>query len=287
MKTGASGRGKTDFRRAVDFFVSLREEGVMPMLEQAKQAAVAAGRLIKNRAGNAANIQTKAGQETNLVTELDREAESLIIRTLLARYPDHDILAEESGSHSHVSDYRWVIDPIDGTTNFAHGLPIFCVSIGLEYRGNIILGVVYDPTRDELFTAERGKGAFMNSMPIRVSDAPSLIESVLVTGFAYNVSSTHENIDHFQNFLLEARGVRRLGSAALDLCYVAAGRLDGYWEMSLNPWDMAAGVLLVEEAGGKFTDLEGRPSTIHNKKILVSNGRIHDQMVGVLKRGKI
>ncbi len=257
------------------------------MLERAKQAAVAAGRLIKDHAGKARSIQSKAGQETNLVTELDREAESLIIKTLLTSYPDHDILAEESGSHNHKSDYRWVIDPIDGTTNFAHGLPIFCVSIGLEYQGDILLGVIYDPTRDELFTAERGKGAFLNGNPISVSDTASLIQSVLVTGFAYNVSSTRENIDHFQNFLLEARAVRRLGSAALDLCYVAAGRLDGYWEMSLNPWDMAAGVLLVQEAGGKFTDLEGRPSTIHNKKILVSNGRIHDQMVGVLRKGKI
>ncbi|MEX1139856.1 MAG: inositol monophosphatase family protein [Bacteroidota bacterium] len=257
------------------------------MLEHATVAAVAAGRLIRDRAGNAGSVQTKAGQETNLVTELDREAEALIIRILRKNYPDYDVLAEESGSRNGGSEYRWVIDPIDGTTNFARGLPIFCVSIGLEHQGKIVLGVVYDPTRDELFTAERGKGAFMNGNPIRVSDASSLIESVLVTGFAYNVRSTLENIDHFQNFLLESRAVRRLGSAALDLCYVAAGRLDGYWEMSLNPWDMAAGVLLVEEAGGKYTDLEGQPSTIHNKKILVSNGRIHDQMVGVLKRGKI
>jgi myo-inositol-1(or 4)-monophosphatase len=256
------------------------------MLEQAKQAAVAAGKLIRNHAGKAKSVQSKSGQETNLVTELDREAESIIIKTLLARYPDHDVLAEESGSHNHASDYRWVIDPIDGTTNFASGLPIFCVSIGLEYKNNVVLGAIYDPTRDELFTAERGKGAFLNGYPIRVSTTSSLIESVLVTGFAYNVSSTRENIDHFENFLLAARAVRRLGSAALDLCYVAAGRLDGYWEMSLNPWDMAAGVLLVEEAGGKYTDLEGRPSTIHNKKILVSNGKIHDQMVGVLRRGK-
>lgn len=279
MKTGS-------LRGAVIFFVSLKKEGASTMLECAKQAAVAAGRLIKDHAGKVKNVQIKSGQETNLVTELDREAESLIIKTLLTQYPDHDVLAEESGSRSNASEYRWVIDPIDGTTNFASGLPIFCVSIGLEYRGNIVLGVIYDPSRDELFTAERGKGAFLNGLSIRVSSTASLIESVLVTGFAYNVSSTRENIDHFENFLLEARAVRRLGSAALDLCYVAAGRLDGYWELSLNPWDMAAGVLLVEEAGGKYTDLEGRPTTIHNKKILVSNGKIHEQMVTVLKRGK-
>ncbi|MEX2115537.1 MAG: inositol monophosphatase family protein [Bacteroidota bacterium] len=257
------------------------------MFELAVEAALKAGRLLKDRAGNAKSVETKFGQETNLVTELDRQAEALIIKTISKKYPGHDFLAEESGSTKLESDFKWIIDPIDGTTNFAHGLPIFCVSIGLEYRGDIVLGVVYDPTRDELFTAERGKGAFLNGNPIRVSNASSLIESVLVTGFAYNVSSTLENIDHFRNFLLEARAVRRLGSAALDLCYVAAGRLDGYWEMSLNPWDMAAGVVLVEEAGGKFTDLEGRVSTIHNKKILVSNGKIHEQMVGVLKRGKI
>lgn len=257
------------------------------MLEHATVAAVAAGRMIKDRAGKAVNIQTKAGQETNLVTELDKEAEALIISILQKKYPGHDVLAEESGNRNSGSEYRWVIDPIDGTTNFARGLPIFCVSIGLEHRGKIVLGVVYDPTRDELFTAELGKGAFLNGNPIHVSDASTLIESVLVTGFAYNVRSTRENIDHFQNFLLEARAVRRLGSAALDLCYVAAGRLDGYWEMSLNPWDMAAGVLLVEEAGGKYSDLDGQPTTIHQKKILVSNGRIHEQMVEVLKRGRV
>jgi len=257
------------------------------MLELGVKAALAAGELIRERAGKAQNVERKSGQETNLVTELDRQAEEIIIKRIRQEYPDHDFLAEESGGHDRKSDYRWVIDPIDGTTNFAHGLPIFSISIALEHKGNLISGVVYDPTRDELFTVEKGKGAFLNRNRIRVSTVSTLIESVLVTGFPYDVKSSNENIRHFQSFLVEAQAVRRLGSAALDLCYVAAGRLDGYWEMSLSPWDMAAGVLLVQEAGGTFTDQEGRPSTIYNKSVLTSNGLIHDQMIRILAKGSM
>ncbi len=257
------------------------------MLELAIEAATEAGRMIRIHAGKAISVKRKAGQETNLVTELDRKAEELIIRTIRKRYQDHDVLAEESGGHGKKSEYRWVIDPLDGTTNFTHGLPIYCVSIGLELRGELILGVVYDPNHNELFTAEKGKGAFLNKRPIRVSKTKTLIESLLVTGFPYHVRSNPGNVvQHFNNFLMAAQAVRRLGSAALDLCYVAAGRFDGYWEVTLNPWDMAAGVLILEEAGGKFTDLDGFPTTIHKNTLLASNGIIHDQMVGVLKKGK-
>ncbi|MBI2619269.1 MAG: inositol monophosphatase [Ignavibacteriales bacterium] len=257
------------------------------MLDLAIEAATEAGRMIKMHSGRAMKVESKSGQETNLVTDLDRKAEELIIRTIKKRYHNHDFLAEESGSHETKSDYRWVIDPIDGTTNFTHGLPIYCVSIGLEHRGELILGVVYDPNRDELFTAEKGKGAFLNKRPIRVSGTRTLIEALVVTGFPYDVRSNPGHVvQHFNNFLMAAQAVRRLGSAALDLCYVAAGRFDGYWEVTLNPWDMAAGVLILEEAGGKFTDLEGFPSTIHRKSLLTSNGIIHEQMVEVLKRVK-
>lgn len=255
------------------------------MLDLAIAAAREAGALLRERSGKAEHIERKAGEETNLVTELDRRSEAIIIRMIRERYPDHEVLAEESGRNTHTSEYRWIIDPIDGTTNFAQGLPIFAVSIGLEKNGVIVAGVVYDPTRDEMFTAEKGKGAFLNGRAIRVSTTSRLIDSTLATGFPYDIRSNRGNVAHFTNFLYEARALRRLGSAAIDLCYVACGRLDGYWELSLNPWDMAAGVLLVEEAGGRFTDLEGGPGTIYGKTLLTSNGRIHDAMVEILKKG--
>ncbi|HEX9615602.1 MAG TPA: inositol monophosphatase family protein [Bacteroidota bacterium] len=255
------------------------------MLELGIKAALEAGELIRKHAGNAKNVERKLGQETNLVTELDRQAEEIIIRHIRREYPDHDVLAEESGDDDRRSEYRWIIDPIDGTTNFAHGLPIYSVSIGLEHNGDLVAGVVYDPSREELFTAEKGKGASLNRERIRVSGISTLIESVLVTGFPYDVKSDTGNIRHFQNFLVEAQAVRRLGSAALDLCYVACGRLDGYWEMSLSPWDMAAGVLLVQEAGGTVTDHEGKASTVHKRSVLATNGLIHEQMIRILAKG--
>ena len=177
-----------------------------------------------------------------------------------------------------------MIDPLDGTTNFTHGFPVFSVSIGLEYKGKVILGVVHNPNTDQLFTAEKGQGAFLNRQRLHVSNTTTLIESMLVTGFPYNVRENLDHVvEHFTDFLMKAQAVRRLGSAALDLCYVAAGWFDGFWEVSLNPWDMAAGVLMVEEAGGRFTDLVGNPSTIYNKKMLTSNGHIHGPMVEILK----
>jgi myo-inositol-1(or 4)-monophosphatase len=170
--------------------------------------------------------------------------------------------------------------------NYTHGVPIFCVSIGLEYKGEIVLGVVYDPNQNELFTAEKGKGAWLNRKRIQVSKTTSLIESLIVTGFPYTINKNPEpDLTHFRNFIIEAQAVRRLGSAALDLSYVAAGRFDGFWEGALSPWDMAAGVLLVTEAGGKWTDYHGAPSNVSNKQMLATNGLIHEQMRAVLKKG--
>ncbi len=256
------------------------------MNQLAIEAALEAGRFLKLNVGKVLQIERKFGQERNLVTEIDRESEHIIISKIKKHYPDHDFLAEESGSHDTKSDYRWIIDPLDGTLNFAHGVPIFSVSIGLEVKGEVVLGVVYDPNLDELFTAEKGRGAFLNKKPIRVSTVSTMIESLLVTGFPYTIKDNPDNaVQHFVNLLMEAQAVRRLGSAALDLCYVAAGRFDGFWEVSLSPWDVAAGVLILQEAGGTFTDFHGNPSTIYTKRVLVSNGLIHDMLAEVLKRG--
>ncbi|HET6369571.1 MAG TPA: inositol monophosphatase family protein, partial [Nitrospiria bacterium] len=183
------------------------------------------------------------------------------------------------------SPYRWIIDPLDGTTNYAHGFPCFCVSIGLEHEGNVLLGVVYDPIRSELFYAERGKGATLNGRRIRVSSTFSLSRSLLVTGFAYDIRISQENnIDHFTRFSMRSQGVRRTGSAALDLCYVASGRFDGFWEMKLHPWDVAAGSLIVKEAGGEISTFSGDPFYIDSKEILATNGKIHREMIAVLIR---
>ncbi len=226
--------------------------------------------------------------EVNLVTEADRRAEAVIVSTLLRRFPDHQVLAEESGEGTRkASPYKWIIDPLDGTTNFAHTFPMFCVSIGLEVHGEMWVGVVFDPLRKELFVAEKGKGATLNGRPIKVSKTEKLNDSLLVTGFAYDVrEDLKNNLDHFGNFSLRAQGVRRTGSAALDLCYVACGRLDGFWEMKLAPWDTAAGFLIATEAGATITDFKSQPYTIYLKEIVASNGRIHGEMIEVLALSK-
>ena len=255
------------------------------MIQTAIEAALEAGRFLKMNVGKFKHVEQKEGQETNLVTEIDRKSEEIIITKIKQRYLHHDFLAEESGSHEVSSEYRWIIDPLDGTLNFTHGFPIFSVSLALEVKGEIVLGVVYDPNGDELYSADKCRGALLNNKPIHVSSTRKLIESMLVTGFPYSIKSNPDNaVQHFNNFLMEAQAIRRLGSAALDLCYVAAGRFDGFWEVALHPWDMAGGVLILEEAGGKYTDFRGFPTTIYNKQLLVSNGVIHDQMVGVLKK---
>jgi len=226
--------------------------------------------------------------EVNLVTEADRRAEAVIVSTLHRHFPDHQVLAEESGEGTRrASPYKWIIDPLDGTTNFAHTFPMFCISIALETRGEVVLGVVYDPLREEIFLAEKGRGAALSGRPIRVSQTEKLNGSLLVTGFAYDVrEDMKNNLDHFGNFSLRAQGVRRTGSAALDLCYVACGRLDGFWEMKLAPWDTAAGFLIATEAGAMVTDFKGQPYTIYLKEIVASNGRIHREMVEVLRLGQ-
>ena len=255
------------------------------MLNVAREAALEAGKFLKYNLGKVKHVERKLGQETNLVTEIDKGSEALIIKKIKQHYPMHDILAEESGGQKSNSDYRWVIDPLDGTTNFTHGLPIFCVSIGVEYKGTVVAGAIYDPCSDELFTAEKGSGAYLNGKRIQVSSNDKLINSLLVTGFPYNVKENPGRVvEHFVNMLMEGQGVRRLGSAALDLAYVAAGRLDAFWEVFLNPWDKAAGVLLVEEAGGKVTDFKDNPASIYDQSTLASNGRIHDQMIAVLRK---
>ncbi len=256
------------------------------MLTTAIEAAKEAGKFLKYSVGRVKNIEMKQGEERNLVSEIDKGSEEKIIGIIKRRYPNHAILAEESGASDSSSDYKWVIDPLDGTTNFLHGLPIFCVTIGVEYKGEIVAGVVYDPNLDELFTAEKGSGAFLNGRRLKVSSASSLINCLLVTGFPYDIAQNPDNaIGHFVNFLVEGQGIRRLGSAALDLSYVAAGRFDGFWEVNLNPWDMAAGVLFVREAGGKVTDFVGGESTIYKKQVLATNGIIHDAMLNVLSKG--
>jgi len=254
------------------------------MLKIATEAALEAGKFLKYNVGKVKHIERKQGQQTNLVTEIDKQAEALIIKKIKQHFPTHDILAEESGSHNVQSECRWVIDPLDGTTNFTHSLPIFCVSIGVEVKGEVVAGAIYNPSADELFTAEKGGGAFLNGKKIHVSSNDSLINSLLVTGFPYNVKDNPGHVvEHFVNLLMEGQGVRRLGSAALDLAYVAAGRLDGYWEVFLNPWDKAAGLLLVQEAGGVVTDFKNNPGNIYEPTTLATNGRIHEQMLAVLK----
>jgi myo-inositol-1(or 4)-monophosphatase len=255
------------------------------MIQLAIDAALQAGKFLKQSVGNIKQIETKLGQETNLVTEIDKKSEELIIGMIRKQYPDHDVLAEESGSHNQKSEYRWIIDPLDGTLNFTHGVPLYSVSIGVEYRGEIVAGVVYEPNLDELFTAEKGKGAFLNKKPIHVSKVDKLISSMLVTGFPYTIKDNPDHaVQHFVNMLMEAQGIRRLGSAAVDLAYVACGRLDAFWEVTLSPWDMAAGVLLVQEAGGRFTNFQGKASNVYGKQVLASNGLIHDMLVGILER---
>jgi myo-inositol-1(or 4)-monophosphatase len=256
------------------------------MIRLAIEVALEAGKFLKQSIGNIRNVETKFGQETNLVTEIDKKSEELIIGMIRKKHPDHDFLAEESGSHDQKSEYRWIIDPLDGTLNFTHGVPLYSVSIAVERRGEIIAGVIYEPNLGELFTAEKGKGAFLNQKPIRVSKVDRLIESLLVTGFPYTIQNNPDNaVQHFVNMLMKAQGIRRLGSAAADLAYVACGRFEGFWEVSLSPWDMAAGVLLVQEAGGRFTDFHGGVSSVYNKQVLVTNGLVHEMLVEILERG--
>jgi len=217
--------------------------------------------------------------DADLVTIADRKSETLIRQRIRQHWPTHDILGEEGGLQDTGSDYRWYVDPLDGTTNFAHGFPVFCVSMGLVYRGNQIAGVVYDPTRDELFAAEQGSGAYLNQQRIRVSKTANLAECLVATGFPSHKRHKNPNVFFYHQITLRTHGVRRAGSAALDLCYVACGRFDGFWEFNLNPWDTAAGVLLVQEAGGLVTDFSGGPFQLNSRETLASNGLVHGALL--------
>jgi len=254
------------------------------------RAALKAGDILREHSGKVKEIEFK--DEVNLVTEVDRLSEDSIIQTITSEFPDHRILTEEAGVKESESKYTWVIDPLDGTTNYAHDFPIYCVSIALQKEQQIILGVVYNPNLDELFVAEKGKGAFLyigrefdkTKRTISVSQTSELSKSLLATGFPYDIRTSEiNNLDHFTNFYKRAQAIRRAGSAALDLCYLAMGRFDGFWELKLSPWDTAAGSLLVTEAGGNVTDFSGGPFDIRLKEILASNGRIHQQMMDILK----
>jgi len=256
------------------------------LLNFAIQTAREAGAILIDRLGRALQVSNKGA--IDLVTEADLASEKLIIERIKSHYPRHAILAEESGdtaggeAERGTSEWKWIIDPLDGTTNYAHGYPCFCVSIALERAGAIEVAVIYDPTRDELFAAERGQGATMNGRRMRVSDVDDLNSAMLCTGFPYNVRERPDFAREFANFTMAAQAVRRDGSAAIDLAYIACGRFDGFWEDGLNAWDVAAGVLLIEEAGGRVTDFSGGPLNIYTPKVLASNGLVHEAMMRVL-----
>jgi len=254
------------------------EEGLRRI---ALKAVKEGGAILMEYFGKVKSIDYKG--EINLVTEADRRSEEVILNIIKDSYPDHRILAEEAGDSGDSSPFKWIIDPLDGTTNYAHGYPCFCISLAIEHKGDIIYGAVYDPVREELFTGEKGNGAHLNGKEIKVSSTQALIKSLLCTGFPYDLKNNIEiSIINFRNFLMKAQAVRRDGSAALDLCYTAQGRFDGFWEQKLHPWDIAAGSLIITEAGGKLSDFKGENFSIYDKEIVASNGIIHNQMVEVL-----
>jgi len=250
-------------------------------LETAIDLCRAAGDILNYYADRDKLVEFKG--HANLVTIADKKSEELIIGGILSRYPSHSILAEESGATQSGAAVKWIIDPLDGTTNFAHGYPFYCVSIAVEEKGEIVCGAVYDPVREEMFSAARGAGAYRNGERLKVSNVDRLSQALLITGFPYNFRERLDTvIRQFGKFLVASQAVRRGGSAALDLCYVASGRLDGFWELYLQPWDTAAGHVILEEAGGRVTDFKGGPFSIYNKETLASNGLLHDEMRAVL-----
>jgi myo-inositol-1(or 4)-monophosphatase len=256
------------------------------LLNFAVDVARDAGGVLMQKLGSA-KISNKG--DIDLVTEADLASENLIIERIRSYYPQHGILAEESGEAVLVggkrSEWKWIVDPLDGTTNYAHGYPCFCVAIALEHNGVVEIGVIYDPVRDEMFAAERGSGATLNGRRIRVSEVEELKDAMLCTGFPYNVRERPDFTRDFANFTMAAQAVRRDGSAAIDLAYVACGRFDGFWEDGLSPWDIAAGMVLIEEARGRVTNFDDEPLSIYTKKVLATNGLVHGAMRRVLKHG--
>jgi myo-inositol-1(or 4)-monophosphatase len=256
---------------------------MMDPMTLALEAARKAGKILRDNIQGERNISYKG--DINLVTEMDTRSERAIVDTLRSAFPGHGIIAEEETDIRNDSGFTWIIDPLDGTTNYAHGYPCFSISIALEQEGSVILGVVYDPMRDELFSAAKGTGAYLNGNRISVSGADTLIRCLLATGFPYDRKvSEKNNLDYFHDLLMASQEVRRDGSAALDLCYVASGRFDGFWELKLKPWDVAAGSLIVTEAGGSISDLSGNTFNLHAEEILATNGKIHRKMVEIMEQ---
>ncbi|MBD3413604.1 MAG: inositol monophosphatase [Candidatus Aminicenantes bacterium] len=255
-------------------------------LETAVLAAKKAGLMLVQNIGSEKDISFKG--DVDLVTNFDKRSQDIIHHTIWDAFPEHDIIAEEGLSKDKGSDFRWVIDPIDGTTNFAHRFPVFCISIALEKEGQPLVGAVFDPLRNELFSAKKEGGACLNEKEIKVSDIQELDKSLLATGFPYDIrESEMNNLDHFSRFAVRCQAIRRCGSAALDLCYVACGRVDGFWELKLSPWDTSAGALMVQEAQGYVTDFHNNIFHSSRHQVLASNGKIHTQMLEVLKLGNI
>lgn len=255
-------------------------------LSAAKDAALDAGLMLRENMDSERRVTFKGA--VDIVTDFDNRAQSIIAERISSEFPGHNFLGEEELKRELGSEFRWLIDPIDGTTNFLHRFPMFCVSIALEFREEIVLGVVFDPMREELFSATKGGGALLNNRPVHVSDVDDIGQAMLSTGFPYDIRDTEvNNLDHFSNFITRAQAIRRGGSAALDLCYVACGRFDGFWEMKLNPWDHAAASLIVMEAGGRMTDFRSGPFHVYLKQTLASNGLLHEKMVDILRLGTI
>lgn len=252
-------------------------------LHTAIRAAHEAGRIQQAHVGGELQIDTKSSV-TDLVTHVDRLCETRIREIIAEAHPEHTVLGEEQGLGSTAADaeFRWIVDPIDGTLNFAHGFPFYCTSIGLEIGGEPSVGVVYDATRDELFTATRGGGAYLNGRPLRVTNETVLQSAMLITGFAYVEDRIRRNVDVFARMLPKVRSIRRPGAAALDLSYVAAGRADGFWELGLKPWDVAAGIVLLREAGGTLTGGDGSPYRLGEETLVASNGALHAKLVAAL-----
>jgi len=253
------------------------------LLKFSKDLALGAGAILKKGFNHRLDITYKG--RIDPVTESDLKSEKYIAERIAGKYPHHEILAEEGSAVGEKSAFRWVIDPLDGTVNYAHAFPIYCVSVGLEYEREIILGAVYDPQSDELFWARKNGGAFLNRKKIHVSKRRKLDRALLATGFAYDIKTARRNnLGLFARMAKHAEGIRRLGSAALDLCWLACGRLDGFWELKLHPWDTAAGKIIVEEAGGRVTRFNGEKYSIFDDEILASNGLLHSSMKKVLSR---
>jgi myo-inositol-1(or 4)-monophosphatase len=264
--------------------MTLSSNQIDDLTQTAIQAARLGGAILQDYSQKGFTIHSK-GETINLVTEADLQSEKTIIQLIQKTFPKHQILSEEQGlqdipQHS----IKWIIDPLDGTINFAHGFPMYNVSIGVEYQGICVIGVIYDPNKSELFLGQQGRGASLNGKPIHVSATPKLAEALLVTGFPYDVhTATDNNLKECCAFTLRARGMRRTGTAALDLCYIACGRLDGFWELQLKPWDTAAGKVIVEEAGGKITNYLGEPYSIYGNTLIATNSHIHQEMIEVLQ----